>query len=51
MEKQVLESPFTKKDFLELAYQVSDSLDMRHDYFGINNSSIVNIGSWDFIYY
>ena len=51
MEKQVLESPFTKKDFLELAYQVSDSLDMRHDYFGINNSSIVNIGSRDFIDY
>jgi len=51
VKKQVLESPFIKKEFLELINQVSQPLDMNHEYFAINNTSIVNIGSREFIDY
>ena len=51
MKKQVLESPFIKKEFLKLVNHVSNTQDMKHEYFAINNSSIVNIGSREFIDY
>ena len=51
MKKQVLESPFTKKEFLDLVDQVSESHDIKHDDFAISKTSIVNIGSREFVDY
>ena len=51
MKKQVLESPFTKKEFLDLVDQVSASHDIKYDDFAISKTSIVNIGSREFVDY
>ena len=51
MKKQVLESPFTKKEFLDLVDQVSASHDIKHEDFAISETSIVNIGSREFVDY
>ena len=51
MEKQVLESPFTKKDFLKLIHQFSEPKDIKFEDFAISNSTIINIGNRDFVDY
>ena len=51
MEKQVLESPFTKKEFLELIHQISEPKERKFEDFVISNSTIKNIGSRDFVDY
>ena len=51
MKKQVLESPFTKKEFLDLVGQVSESQDIKHEDFAIAETSIINIGSREFVDY
>ena len=51
MEKQVLESPFTKKEFLNLVKQFNDNQDIVFDDFAISDKTIVNIGNRDFVDY
>ena len=51
MEKQVLESPFTKKEFLNLVKQFNDNQDIFFDDFAISDKTIVNIGNRDFVDY
>ena len=51
MKKQVLESPFTKKEFLDLVDQISEPHDIKHEDFAISKTSIVNIGSREFVDY
>ena len=51
MKKQVLESPFTKKEFLNLVKQFNDNQDIVFDDFAISDKTIVNIGNRDFVDY
>ena len=51
MIKQVLESPFIKKEFLQLVNQFSDSQDIKYENFAISDSSVINIGSREFVDY
>jgi len=51
VEKQVLNSPFTKKEFLNLVKQFNDDQDMVFDNFAISNTTVVNIGNRDFVDY
>ena len=51
MEKQVLNSPFTKKEFLNLVKQFNDDQDIVFDNFAISNTTVVNIGNRDFVDY
>ena len=51
MEKQVLDSPFTKKEFLNLVKQFNDNQDIVFDDFAISDKTIVNIGNRDFVDY
>ena len=51
MEKQVLDSPFTKKEFLNLVKQFNDDQDSILDDFAISDKTIVNIGNRDFVDY
>ena len=51
MEKQVLDSPFTKKEFLNLVKRFNDDQDSIFDDFAISNKTIVNIGNRDFVDY
>ena len=51
MKKQVLKSPFTRKEFLDLVDQVSESQEIKHENFAISKTSIVNIGSREFVDY
>jgi len=48
---QVLESPFLKKEFLELVGKTGDLEEVKHDTFTILNSTYTNIGSRDFVDY
>ena len=51
MKEQVLESPFCKNEFLELAEIVSEQKIAKHNNYAISESSIVNIGNRDFVDY
>ena len=51
MEKQVLNSPFIKKEFLNLVKQFNDDQDIIFEDFAISNNTIVNIGNRDFVDY
>ena len=51
MEKQVLDSPFTKKEFLNLVKQFNDDQDTFFEDFAISDKTIVNIGNRDFVDY
>jgi len=51
VEKQVLNSPFTKKEFLNLVKQFNDDQDIVFDDFAISNKTVVNIGNRDFVDY
>jgi len=51
VKEQVLESPFCKKEFLELVDIVSEVKTTKLANFAISDSSIVNIGDRDFVDY
>jgi len=51
VEKQVLDSPFTKKEFLNLVKQFNEDQDTIFEDFAISDKTIVNIGSRDFVDY
>ena len=51
MEKQVLDSPFTKKEFLNLVKQFNDDQVTIFEDFAISDKTIVNIGNRDFVDY
>ena len=51
MEKQVLNSPFVKKEFLNLVRQFNDDQDIIFEDFAISDNTIVNIGNRDFVDY
>ena len=51
MEKQVLDSPFIKKEFLNLVKQFNDDQDTIFEDFAISDKTIVNIGNRDFVDY
>ena len=51
MEKQVLNSPFLKKEYLNLVKQFNDEQDKIFDDFAISDKTIVNIGNRDFVDY
>ena len=51
MEKQVLDSPFTKKEFLNLIKQFNDDQVTIFEDFAISDKTIVNIGNRDFVDY
>ena len=51
MEKQVLDSPFTKKEFLNLVKQFNDNQVTIFEDFAISDKKIVNIGNRDFVDY
>ncbi len=51
MEKQVLDSPFTKKEYLNLVKQFNDEHDEIFDDFAISRKTIVNIGNREFVDY
>ena len=51
MEKQVLNSPFIKKEFLNLVKQFNDDQDIIFEDFAVSNNTIVNIGNRDFVDY
>ena len=51
MKEQVLESPFCKKEFLELVDIVSEVKTTKLTNYAISDSSIVNIGDRDFVDY
>jgi len=51
VEKQVLNSPFIKKEFLNLVKQFNDDQDIIFEDFAISNNTIVNIGNRDFVDY
>ena len=51
MKEQVLESPFCKKEFLELVDIVSEDKITKLGNYAISDSSIINIGSRDFVDY
>ena len=51
MEKQVLNSPFVKKEFLNLVRQFNDDQDIIFEDFAISDNTIVNIGNRDLVDY
>jgi len=51
VEKQVLDSPFTKKEYLNLVKQFNGAQDIIFDDFAISKKTIVNIGNRDFVDY
>ena len=51
MKEQVLESPFCKKEFLELVDIVSEEKTTKSANYAISGSSLVNIGTRDFVDY
>ena len=51
MKEQVLDSPFCKKEFLELVDIVSEVKTTKLTNYAISDSSIVNIGNRDFVDY
>ena len=51
MEKQVLDSPFINKKFLNLVKQFNDDQDTIFENFAISDKTIVNIGNRDFVDY
>jgi len=51
VEKQVLESPFTNKEFLNLVKQFNDDQDTIFENFAISDKTIVNIGNREFVDY
>jgi len=51
VEKQVLDSPFTKKEFLNLVKQFNDDQDSIFEDFAISDKTIINIGNRDFVDY
>ena len=51
MEKQVLESPFVKKEFLNLVKQFNDNEVTVFEDFAISDKTLVNIGNRDFVDY
>ena len=51
MEKQVLDSPFTKKEYLNLVKQFNDRQDEIFDDFAISGNTIINIGNREFVDY
>jgi len=51
VEKQVLDSPFTKKEFLNLVKQFNDDQVTFFEDFAISEKKIVNIGNRDFVDY
>jgi len=51
VKEQVLESPFCKKEFLELIDIVSEDKITKLGNYAISDSSIINIGSRDFVDY
>ena len=51
MEKQVLDSPFTKKEFLNLVKRFNDDQDTFFEDFAISDKTIKNIGNRDFVDY
>ncbi len=51
MKEQVLESPFCKKEFLELVDILSEEKTTKLGNYAISNSTIVNIGDRDFVDY
>ena len=51
MEKQVLNSPFIKKEYLNLVKQFNNEQDKIFDDFAISDKTIVNIGNRDFVDY
>ena len=50
MKEQILESPFCKKEFLELVDIVSEVKTTKIANYAISNSSIVNIGDLSLIH-
>ena len=48
MEKQVLDSPFTKKEFLNLVKQLNDDQVTIFEDFAISDNTIINIGNREF---
>ncbi len=51
MEKQVLDSPFNKKEFLNLVKQFNDDQITIFEDFAILEKTILNIGNRDFVDY
>ena len=51
MKEQVLNSPFCKTEFLDLAEIVSEEQITKHKNYAISESSIVNVGNRDFVDY
>ena len=51
MEEQVLNSPFVKKEFLNLVKQFNNDQDIIFEDFAISDNTIVNIGNRDFVDY
>ncbi len=51
MEKQVLDSPFTKKEFLNLVKQFNDNQVTFFENYAISDKTIVNIGNRNFVDY
>lgn len=51
MKEQVLESPFCKKEFLELVDILSEVKTTKLANYAISDSTIVNIGDRDFVDY
>ena len=51
MEKQVLDSPFTKKEFLNLVKQFNDNQVTFFEDYAISDKTIVNIGNRNFVDY
>ena len=51
MKEQVLESPFCKKEFLELVDTVSEEKTTKYANYATSGSSLVNIGTRDFVDY
>ena len=51
MEKQVLDSPFTKKEFLNLVKQLNDDQVTIFEDFAISDNTIINIGNREFVDY
>ena len=49
--KQVLDSPFTNKEFLNLVKQFNEDQDIIFENFAISDKTIVNIGNRDFVDY
>jgi len=51
VEKQVLDSPFTNKEFLNLVKQFNDDQDTIFEDFAVSDKTLINIGNRDFVDY